>query len=215
MPRTRTASTPAIEATVKLRGMRVSRTLLLPPTAHLGDLHLAIQGTFGWWDAHLHRFIRWSGQRPYEYQDASDPECDLTEVHDERLMTLERAERHFRLLDRGPDLKPLRAALFYEYDFGDRWTCEITLRAVAVPAALLGTCTHASGVAPCEDSGGVEGYRRLKAQAARGQAEAQGWFKFKRHDPQAQVDAQSANDAWERFRSGDLGPDESVPVTWS
>lgn len=211
MPRT---PVPAIQATITLQGMKVHRTVLLPPNAHLGDLHEAIQGTFGWWDYHLHRFIRWDGGRPYEYWDGSDPECDLTAVHDERHMTLQHAEQYLNCPSIGLDLRPQRAALFYEYDFGDRWVCQITLQAVTVPPTQLGTCIQASGVTPCEDSGGVEGYRTAKAAAARGHAATRRWFQFMRHDPKAHVDAASANAAWQRFRANDIGPDESIEVSF-
>ncbi|MFB9991506.1 plasmid pRiA4b ORF-3 family protein [Deinococcus oregonensis] len=195
-------SVSAVEATITLDGLEVSRTLVLPASAHLGDLHHAIQGSFAWWNAHLHQFIFTQATASHTYEDPEMPDCDLTLVHDERLMTLALTEHRLNVFWPGTPAPTLT----YVYDYGDCWNCSVTLKPVTVARTLLKTCTAAYGVAPCEDSGGVHGYQLHLEQAAQGDPETLAWFKFMRHDPHASVTPKGVNAQWKRYLKGEIGP---------
>jgi hypothetical protein len=129
------------------------RELVVPWAWHLGQLHLAIQAAFNWWNCHLHEFniggLRYGDSELLE----EDGLPDSPRAFD---------EREVRLLDfdRG------RGVTFsYLYDFGDCWRHIIE---IGQPLALdvppeVGACVAGARARPPEDVGGVDGYERFLA----------------------------------------------------
>jgi hypothetical protein len=127
---------------------KVTRTLEVPSTFNLGDLHHALQIAFAWEDRHLHAF-HIDGQ---EYE-AAAPEM--------------RGKDEKRFL-----LKKLRTGttFFYHYDFGDDWLVDVTVddRKTAAEKQPYPHCVDGKNAAPPEDSGGPFGYiEKLQALATK------------------------------------------------
>ena len=98
----------ALQIHVAIDGIEpvVWRRLVVPYTWHLGELHLAIQAAFNWWNYHLHEF-RIGGLR------YGDPDADgWGSLDDPRVFD----EREVRLLDF--DREPGQS-ITYLYDFGE------------------------------------------------------------------------------------------------
>lgn len=130
----------------------VWRRLVVPRTWHLGQLHLAIQAAFTWWNYHLHEF-RIGGLR------YGDPEVDDRGTEDGPRVFDEREVR-LRDFDREPG-----APFTYLYDFGDDWhhTVEIEKLLALDVTPRVGTCIDGARAGPPEDVGGVGGYERFLA----------------------------------------------------
>jgi hypothetical protein len=134
----------------------VWRRLIVPWTWHLGQLHLAIQAAFNWWNCHLHEFN--IGGLRY-----GDPE--LLEEGSFRDSPRVFDEREVRLLD----FDHTSVATFsYLYDFGDCWrhTIEIEQRLALDVIPKVGACIAGARARPPEDVGGVDGYERFLATMA-------------------------------------------------
>ncbi|MBB2963362.1 plasmid pRiA4b ORF-3 family protein [Methylobacterium sp. R2-1] len=147
----------ALQIHVVLDGVEpaVWRRLAVPCSWHLGELHLAIQAAFNWWNYHLHEF-RIGGLR------YGDPDTvDWSGVDDPRVFD----ERTVRLLDfdREPGL-----AFTYLYDFGDDWHHTVTIEGPLVFGARPrhATCLDGARARPPEDVGGIRGYERFLAVMA-------------------------------------------------
>jgi hypothetical protein len=132
----------------------VSRTLDVPATATLSELHDLLQAALGWTDSHLHRFVA----DGVDYQ-LPDPDA-MIEAVDER----------------GASLRELPALFGYDYDFGDGWEHDVEV--VGAGADRPG-CVDGAGACPPEDCGGPGGHQRLlEATAAPelpGNAELVAW----------------------------------------
>jgi hypothetical protein len=87
----------------------VWRRLVVPLTWDLGQLHLAIQAAFNWWNCHLHEFTI-GGLR------FSDPEMMEDGGFDDTPRSFD--ERQVRLIDFGYEPG---VTIRYVYDFGDCW----------------------------------------------------------------------------------------------
>jgi hypothetical protein len=111
----------------------VWRSVQLPLTATLGDLHTAIQVLFGWDGDHLHAFH--AGGVHY-----SDPFYELEETED---------EEDARLRDAFPSAGP---KIMYVYDFGADWVHEITRQKVITlePGQDYPVCVAFGGNSPVE-----------------------------------------------------------------
>lgn len=130
----------------------VWRRLVVPWTWHLGQLHLAIQAAFNWWNYHLHEF-RIGGLR------YGDPEVDSWSAEDDPRVF---DEREVRLCDF--DREP-GTTFTYLYDFGDDWyhTVEIEKLLALDVAPRVATCVDGARARPPEDVGGVAGYEGFLA----------------------------------------------------
>jgi hypothetical protein len=117
----------------------VWRSVQLPLTATLGDLHTAIQVLFGWDGDHLHVF--YAGSVNY-----SDPFYELEETED---------EEDAQLRDAFPPGGP---KITYVYDFGADWIHEITRQKVITlkPGQHYPVCVAFSGNSPIEYPSGDE-----------------------------------------------------------
>ena len=129
------------------------RRLVVPSTWHLGQLHLAIQAAFNWWNYHLHEF-RIGGLR-YGDLEAAD---DSGFADDPRLFD----ENEVRLCDFG---RQPGTTITYLYDLGDDWLHTVEIEqfvSLDVPPKLA-ACVAGARARPPEDVGGVSGYENFLA----------------------------------------------------
>jgi hypothetical protein len=147
------------------------RTVIVSSDLTLDRFHDIIQIVMGWKDYHLHQFI--IGNRCF----ASDPES-LEILNGEN-------EGKIRL---GELLTEENMQLEYEYDFGDSWLHQITLKKIeTIPAnhRLPITCLDGQMACPPEDVGGIPGFEHfcevMKAPQHSEYEELKNWFggKFK------------------------------------
>ncbi len=127
------------------RTVEVSSNIVLP------ELHQVIQAAMGWWDEHLHQFVK---DKVYYMSEDSVKEnlnfamCNVDMVAYE--------ETHlFELLNRK------KAHLKYEYDFGDSWYHTITLlerRSYTEGESRKPKLIAGENACPPEDCGGIWGY---------------------------------------------------------
>lgn len=125
----------------------------MPTHWHLGQVHLAIQAAFAWWNSHLHEFE--IGGLSF-----GDPEqCENGELADGR-QTID--EGSIRLTDftRNPGTR-----FTYLYDFGDSWRHTVTIERFISLETLPQTarCIDGARARPPEDVDGVPGYERFLA----------------------------------------------------
>ncbi|MDE3800059.1 plasmid pRiA4b ORF-3 family protein [Sinorhizobium meliloti] len=141
-----------VRAEVHILGIepKISRTLELPITLNLAQLHEVLQAAFGWTDSHLHQFN--IGGLIY-----GAPEFDEDGLSDSR--TFEATE--VRMIDLqfpyDPEENPL--TILYEYDFGDNWRHLLRLERVARQEGVkYPRCLAGKRSGPPEDVGGTSGY---------------------------------------------------------
>lgn len=121
----------------------VNRTLELPFSLTLAQLHAVLQAAFGWTGNHLHRFEIGGldyGPIDPEEDDSSRRtfDCSGVRLHDFAL-------RYGRPVE-----------FLYEYDFGDSWVHVLTLNTVQRDSGgQYPRCTGGSRGGPPEDSGGA------------------------------------------------------------
>lgn len=131
--------------TIRLRvGLRdvepaVARTVDVPASTTLPELHELLQAAFGWTDSHLHQFVT--------PQDTYGMEIPGEEVWPED----QRDEAGARLADLGNEFE-------YLYDFGDGWTHDVE---VLGSGGSTPGCVDGHGACPPEDCGGPGGYAEL------------------------------------------------------
>ncbi|MCP3913281.1 MAG: plasmid pRiA4b ORF-3 family protein [Actinomycetia bacterium] len=132
----------------ELAHLPVWRTVRIPASATLYDLHFLIQRIFDWDDYHLHRFT----VAGVGYTRSPDPDWALPGEEDRDDITIRLDE----LLRPG-------AVIGYVYDFGDNWEMLIKVEEQLDPDSgphpldLI----DGAGDAPPEDCGGSWGYRNL------------------------------------------------------
>lgn len=135
--------TGAIVKTVRLRvtmrdvAPRVTRTVDIPETITLDELHDVLQVALGWTNSHLHAFDTGSVRYSSPFEDWDDNEVD----------------------ERGMRLSTLPRRFTYVYDFGDDWLHDIEI--VGRGGSECG-CVAGEGACPPEDCGGPHGYAELQ-----------------------------------------------------
>jgi len=137
----------AYELHVQLRYIEppIWRTLEVPGSATLEDVHYAIQYAMGWENSHLHQFK--IGKRQYGMVDVDDM-GDL-DLEDECVHALQ-------------DVAKRGSSFVYEYDFGDGWEHDVEVRRVSVETKpVRPRCLAGARACPPEDCGGSSGYARL------------------------------------------------------
>ena len=128
----------------------IRRTLELPMTLNLAQLHEVLQASFGWTDSHLHQFD--IGGLTY-----GAPEFDEGDWSDRQTFEASKV----RLADFSYNYEtPI--IVFYEYDFGDSWEHVIELTAKPREADVkYPRCIAGCRSGPPEDVGGPHGYARF------------------------------------------------------
>ena len=109
-------------------------------------LHCTIQGAMGWFNCHLHQFMKGDQYYGIPHPDYGDTMADARKVPINKVLQKEKDWLH------------------YEYDFGDGWLHRITLEKISQPVVgkeypLL---IKGKGTCPPEDCGGPPGYEDLK-----------------------------------------------------
>jgi hypothetical protein len=143
---------PIMQLKIVLKGSKPSiwRRVLVPAGMPLSQLHVVIQGVFGWLDYHLHHFQTGGFRGPtYAPVDPDGEEGFYGEpAKDESKVTV------------GGLLPSVGSTMTYTYDFGDNWEHGITVEKILVSddARQLPRCTAGRGAAPAEDSGGIWGW---------------------------------------------------------
>lgn len=136
-----------IELDVRLREIEppIWRTVEVPGASSLADVHLALQVAMGWTNSHLHQFK--IGDTSYGMVDVDD--SDDLEIEDEREYELQ-------------DLVGNGDSFLYEYDFGDGWEHDVTVKKVTTVAKPpRPRCVAGARACPPEDCGGSGGYENL------------------------------------------------------
>ena len=129
---------------------KISRTLELPMTLNLAQLHEVLQAAFGWTDNHLHQFN--IGGLVY-----GAPEFDEDGLSDSR--TFEATEVRMSDFQFPYDPRGSSLTILYGYDFGDNWRHLLRLEQVArEEGAKYPRCIAAARSGPPEDVGGPSGY---------------------------------------------------------
>lgn len=110
------------------------------------DLHNIIQGTMGWYNAHLHQFL-------VGYRSIGIPSPhDFMDTEDGRKIKLSQF------------FKNPKDRIMYEYDFGDGWQHIVTLEATVKPepGVTYPRLTKGKSACPPEDCGGPWAYVELR-----------------------------------------------------
>ncbi len=136
-----------IELEVRLQEIDppIWRTIEVPGTSSLEQVHFAIQVAMGWTNSHLHQFK--IGDKYFGMADVDDG--GDVEVAD---------EREYRL----GDLVHSGASFIYEYDFGDGWEHDVSVKRISTASRPTYTrCLAGARACPPEDCGGPGGYESL------------------------------------------------------
>lgn len=134
------------ELDVRLRGIEptIWRTIEIAGASSLDEVHFAIQVAMGWTNSHLHQFV--IDDTSYGMTDVG---ADDLELEDERQFHLQ-------------DLAKKGGTFVYEYDFGDGWEHDVTVKRVTTQAKPpTPRCTGGARACPPEDCGGPGGYDHL------------------------------------------------------
>ena len=138
-----------LKITLKETAPPIWRRIQVPEDLNLLQLHLILQLTMGWANAHLHEFTIQGQRYGTLFEDGWEPEdIDLEEEY-----TL------------GEVLPPRGEIFHYLYDFGDGWNHKIEVEEILSPAAALTRprCLAGARACPPEDVGGTHGYEDFLA----------------------------------------------------
>jgi hypothetical protein len=134
---------------VTLRSVRppVWRRLLILDSTDLERLHLIIQDTVGWLNAHMYEFQVGNAR----FQHSASRELGFTPTRKASSVTL------------GQVAPPVGRRFVYWYDFGDDWFHDIIIEKIlrAEPGAIYPRCVAGRRACPPEDCGGPWGYANL------------------------------------------------------
>jgi hypothetical protein len=130
---------------------KVWRRLKVPADYSLYQLHLAIQGAFGWHNCHLFQFSESGLLTDKLAYGLPDPEFETEsfKMKDARTTKMNRILR-----------KPGQQ-FSYEYDFGDSWMHLVTLEGIFSEEISRPWCEDGYGTCPPEDCGGTGGYQQM------------------------------------------------------
>ena len=127
------------------------RRIEVPASYTFWDLHVALQDAMGWLDSHLHVFqFLLRGGKAIEIG-IPDPD-NLQEDPTAQGWTVPVM-----------GIFPLDTPISYLYDFGDGWSHEVTLEAIAPrrKGVKYPRCVAGARVCPPEDCGGPHGYQHV------------------------------------------------------
>ena len=132
-------NTTRLQVTLRDVEPAVTRTVDVPASATLPELHDLLQAAMGWTNSHLHQFV--TPQATYGMVIPGE-ELWPEDQHD---------EADARLVDLGTSFE-------YHYDFGDGWIHDVD---VLGPGGPTPGCVDGQGTCPPEDCGGPSGYAEL------------------------------------------------------
>jgi hypothetical protein len=124
--------------------------VLVPANYTFNQLHLIIQGAFGWENYHLFTFSPggfWTHPLISDKSMYDEDEEDIIDSDDILLSAIFKAEGQ---------------KFNYLYDFGDNWAHTLVLEQILDVRVLQPDCLTGKGACPPEDCGGVPGYAHLK-----------------------------------------------------
>jgi hypothetical protein len=129
---------------------QIWRRLQVSDAISLHELHLAIQGAFGWQNNHLHRFIVKQGEIYASRTSDFDFHFDDEHVDSRSVFLRDLIQRQ---------IKSFR----YVYDMGDNWMHKIKIEQVQEKTRdkLTPICVDGARHGPPEDCGGSLGYEEL------------------------------------------------------
>jgi hypothetical protein len=129
----------------------VWRRIVVPADFTFYQLHVAIQGAFGWENSHLFQFSEsgFSDHTSYGLP-GEDSDPDRVTV-DARKTPVSRI------------LKKEGQPYCYIYDFGDDWEHRLTLEKIVAEDIAAPFCLGGGGACPPEDVGGTRGYQEMLA----------------------------------------------------
>lgn len=144
----------------------------MPDSYTFSDLHDVIQEAMGWMNAHLYRFTDSIRKPTFEIieseEDESDSFSNVMATMFGNVSYLTKEPHEVKLIDYFKGEKDRK--ILYEYDFGDSWVHEITLKAVVEDSRIesSGKWKYLAGKGACppEDCGGPWGYERMKIALA-------------------------------------------------
>jgi hypothetical protein len=119
------------------------RTIQVPESFTLNQLHHIIQISFGWWNSHLYMFGAWENK-------IGDPV-----LWDDGETAWDKKIKIKNVLKKPGDTFP------YEYDTGDGWKHTIFLEKKIISESKTAKCIDGERAAPPEDCGGIHGYKEL------------------------------------------------------
>jgi len=125
----------------------VWRQILVPDNYTFYQFHMAIQGAFGWENAHL-----------FQYSDKDlENEDDIGIPYAEDEKKVRNAEK----IKLSSIFKKPGREYAYIYDFGDDWHHSILLEKLVIDEMIRPFCLDGAGACPPEDCGGVHGYEQI------------------------------------------------------
>lgn len=139
---------------------KIWREILVSNSITFETLHQTIQNVMGWGNSHLYSFEAGSRRSPITIQCTRDPfggKLDFSFVGGPDY----EAEKT-KILD---FLSATGDKLIYEYDFGDSWQHQLTVKKVISPELFteeIPACIGGEMMCPFEDCGGIYGFYRLQ-----------------------------------------------------
>ena len=131
-----------IKVVIKKIEPPIWRVIHVPSRTSLTRLHKILQKVMGWSNSHLHLF-------KVDGLLYGEPDPDWDYVLDEAKLTLEEV------------FAGGKKSFHYEYDMGDCWVHEITLKKQIESEVSKPVCIAGARACPPEDCGGPSGYQNL------------------------------------------------------
>ena len=127
----------------------VWRRLVIAPGYTVYQLHMAIQGAFGWGNSHLFKFCENGLEDPAGYGHVfKDRDIDDLTKDAKKTSIVKAFSKASRINT-------------YVYDFGDYWLHTIKLEKIEAREFEGAYCIGGSGACPPDDVGGVSGYAHM------------------------------------------------------
>jgi hypothetical protein len=136
----------------------VWRRIVVPGNYNLYQLHMALQGAFGWENSHLFQFCEksLSDAIGYGIPDNFDSDAKIADAKKTKMSKI---------------FKKAGQVYQYIYDFGDYWKHRVTLERVEQDELACAFCIGGSGACPPEDVGGIHGYLEMLDSLKKGGGE--------------------------------------------
>src|SRR6266542_1584445 len=127
----------------------VWRRIIVPDDHSFYQLHMAIQGAFGWLNSHLFQVSENGFDDKICYGNNID-EWDSDHV------TIDARKEKINKIFKQEDQHG-----YYIYDFGDHWQHKLILEKILLKEMDFPFCLEGGGACPPEDVGGIGGYEEM------------------------------------------------------